>query len=335
MKKASYSTPLDDKKVRCELCPHHCLLTDGKRGVCLTRQNRDGILYSLNYCRPVSLAVDPVEKKPLYHFYPGSSIFSTGPNGCTLKCSFCQNFEISQDTLPVRKFPEDAIIEKVCSSSSMGIAYTYSEPFIWFETIMNIGAEIKARGLKNVMVTNGFMEQKPLDELLNVVDAMNIDIKSMRPEFYTHLCKGKLEPVLASCEKVKKHAHLEITNLVVTGENDTEKDFSALARYIAQNLGKDTPLHLSRYFPRYKSNNPATPEETVKTAWEIAKEYLNYVFIGNMESGDCSNTRCPSCNTLLIDRNGYFTKIHEKLGAATGNKRACCPKCGVDTGIIL
>lgn len=334
MKKAAYFTSLTDKKVQCTLCPHHCTIADGKHGICLTRQNRNGALYSANYCRPVSTAIDPIEKKPLYHFYPGAAIYSTGPNGCTLKCSFCQNYEISQHILPTREIPLDKFTSSIINSNTKGIAYTYSEPYIWFETIMDIGTKIKDHGLVNVMVTNGYMEPDPLKELLTVVDAMNIDIKSMSQDFYRKLSKGDLAPVLSTCETVKKHCHLEITNLLITDENDSEEEIGKLVDYIAINLGKDTPLHISRYFPRFKMDSQATSESSLLTACEIAKDKLDYVYLGNIYAGDKANTFCPSCNTLLIKRNGYNTVVTENLiKKSAGN--CVCKECGYTIYVIM
>lgn len=334
MKEAAYYSPLSDKKVQCRLCPHHCKIANDKHGICLTRQNRNGTLYSHNYCRPVSIAIDPIEKKPLYHFYPGVSIFSTGPNGCTLKCDFCQNYDISQTVIPTREMSPKELINTVLNSHSKGIAYTYSEPYIWFETIMDIGQTIKSQGLVNVMVTNGYMEPDPLNELLTVIDAMNIDIKSMEQDFYRKLCKGDLAPVLQTCETVKKHCHLEITNLLVTDENDSEDDIRKLVDYIATNLGKDTPLHISRYFPRYKMHTQATSEISLLTAWEIAKSKLDYVYLGNILSGDKSDTFCPSCNTLLVQRSGYSTSI-EKYLIKDSEGDIICKKCNSHVNIIM
>ena len=335
MKKASYYTVLNNKTVRCELCPHHCVLTDGKRGLCLTRQNIGGELISLNYCRPVSSHVDPIEKKPLYHFYPGSEIFSSGPNGCTFKCIFCQNCEISEKIVPTMEISVSSFVKAIVESNTIGVAYTYSEPYIWFETIMEVGALVREHGLKNVMVTNGFMEPAPLSELLTVVDAMNIDIKSIRPDFYKRMCKATLEPVLRTCETVKKNCHLEITNLIIPGENDTEEDFRKLVDFIVLHLGKETPLHFSRYFPRNKATYPPTEETTLFRAWEIARERLEYVYVGNIDAGDKSNTYCPSCKEILIRRSGYSTKISEGVKAAAGKKTAACPACGFETNIVL
>jgi pyruvate formate lyase activating enzyme len=328
MKEAAYYSVLDSTKIRCDLCPHHCVLSEGKRGICLTRKNEGNTLRSLNYCRPVSSAIDPIEKKPLYHFFPGSRIYSTGPNGCTFKCMFCQNCGISQEIVPTKEVSAASLVDEVMQSKTIGIAYTYSEPYIWFETIMEIGPMIKARGLKNVMVTNGFMEPDPLSELLEVVDAMNIDIKSIRPEFYTKLCKAKLTPVLRTCERVKKKCHLEITNLIIPGENDTLEEIHDLVSYIAENLGRDTPLHFSRCFPRYKLASPPTKEATLMQAWEIAREKLDYVYVGNMGAEDKSNTFCPSCGLLLIRRAGYRTQIAEGLSASPGKAPSSCPSCG-------
>ncbi|HUI90662.1 MAG TPA: AmmeMemoRadiSam system radical SAM enzyme [Chitinivibrionales bacterium] len=338
MKKADYFTVVSSagKKIRCELCPHHCLLTDGKTGICMMRKNEGGVLYTLTYCRPVSTAVDPVEKKPLYHFYPGSSIFSSGPNGCTFKCCFCQNCEISQMILPTKEIPAKKFAGMIIDSGTIGIAYTYSEPYIWFETIMEVGAMVREKGLKNVMVTNGFMEAGPLNELLTLVDAMNIDIKSMNPAFYRRLCKARLEPVLKTCEAVKKKCHLEITNLLITDENDSEKDIKGLVDYVAANLGKDTPLHFSRYFPRYKMYASPTPQESLLMAYQIAKEKLDYVYLGNVDLNKGSDTHCPSCGNLLVQRRGYSVSFcSPPLKKNPSTNTALCPKCGFRTNIVI
>ena len=335
MKEAAYYTVLDTTKIRCDLCPHHCVLTEGKRGICLTRKNEGGLLASLNYCRPVSTAIDPIEKKPLYHFFPGSRIFSSGPNGCTFKCLFCQNCEISQEILPTREVSAVSLADEIVQSGTIGVAYTYSEPYIWFETIMEVGRIVKNHGLKNVMVTNGFMEPAPLKELLTIVDAMNIDIKSIRTEFYKKLCKARLEPVLRTCETVKKSCHLEITTLIIPGENDTPGEIRELADYVAANLGRDTPLHFSRYFPRYKMNAPSTGADTLLHAWEIAREKLDYVYVGNMGTEDKSNTFCPSCGSLLIKRMGYSVTLTPGLTSTSPDQTASCPACGCKTNIFL
>jgi pyruvate formate lyase activating enzyme len=323
-----------EKKVRCELCPHYCLLTDGKRGICLSRKNIDGKLYTLNYFRPVSIAVDPIEKKPLYHFYPGSYIFSTGPNGCTLKCIFCQNNEISQEILPTQQYSKEKMLKLLSRENSIGIAYTYSEPYIWYETIIELGKDVRDMGLKNVMVTNGFFNLEPLKNLLEYIDAMNIDIKSIKDSFYKKLCKARLEPVLKTCEIVKKHCHLEITNLLIPHENDSLEEIEKLVDYIAKNLGKDTPLHFSRYFPRHKMKTPPTDLKILESAYKIAKEKLDYVYIGNVDIQIGSNTYCPKCGEMLIERYGYNINVNSNIKKNASNY-VICPKCGNTTNIIM
>jgi len=336
VKVAAYWEPHGEGTVRCLLCPHHCRLAPGKRGICLTRQNLDGKLVSLNYCRPVSMAVDPIEKKPLYHFHPGASIFSTGPNGCTLKCAFCQNCEISQEILPARFVPAADLVRATVDSGSLGVAYTYSEPYIWYETIMEVGAGVRKAGLKNVMVTNGYMEPAPLADLLGIVDAMNIDIKSMSPAFYRKLCKAELEPVLRTCEQVKKAGcHLEITNLLITGENDAEDETRSLAAWIAGHLGRNTPLHVSRYFPRHRMQNPATPGQTLLRACRIAAEHLDYVYLGNAGGAEFSDTRCPSCKAVLIRRAGYDTRVTDTLAHDSASGRTSCAACKTEIPVRM
>jgi pyruvate formate lyase activating enzyme len=337
MKKADYFTVTSEaeKKVRCDLCPHRCLLTNGKTGICLARKNNGSALYTNTYCRPVSSAIDPIEKKPLFHFHPGSSIFSSGPNGCTFKCRFCQNCEISQTVLLTREIPAKKFADEIINSKTIGIAYTYSEPYIWFETIMEVGTIVRENGLVNVMVTNGFMEPAPLNELLTVIDAMNIDIKSMDPGFYRKLCKARLEPVLKTCEQVKTKCHLEITNLLIPGENDSEKDIASLVDYISANLGKDTPLHFSRYFPRYKMTLPPTNKKSLETAYQIAKEKLDYVYLGNIAAETGSHTFCPSCHELLIKRYGYSISLSPAIIKDPSSNHVVCPKCGFRTTIVM
>jgi len=334
MVEASWYEKRDNGSVQCLLCPHHCVIKMHRSGLCLTRVNKNGALYASNYCAPVSIAIDPVEKKPLYHFYPGKVIYSTGPNGCTFKCDFCQNAEISQNVLSVRSLSCESMLNEILKSGAIGVAYTYSEPYIWFETIMDLGLRVKEQGLKNVMVTNGYMEPEPLQELVTVVDAMNIDIKSMNNNFYKKICKGELAPVLRTCEYVKKHCHLEITNLLISDTNDQEEDVAELARWIKEHLGKDTPLHLSRYFPRYKMTNKSTDEHTVLRAWEVARQYLDFVYVGNMFAGDKADTLCPNCNTLLIERSGYKIEVEDALKRGTDGKMSVCSQCNTPIPVV-
>jgi pyruvate formate lyase activating enzyme len=337
MKEAAWYRSLGGSRVVCDLCPHRCRMRDGQRGICLTRKNHDGKLISENYCRPVSMAIDPIEKKPLFHFFPGSRIFSAGPNGCNFKCRFCQNCEISQKLLDTREVTPRFLADGAAADGSIGIAYTYSEPTIWFETIMAVGELVRKQGLKNVMVTNGFVEQAPLAELLTVVDAMNIDIKSMNPLFYRRICKSSLDPVLKACETAKKSGcHIEITHLLIPGENDAPAETEALAGFIAEHLGKDTPLHLSRYFPRYRMVYAPTPEKTLMQAWEIAKDRLDFVYIGNCPIPGKEDTFCPSCGAVLIRRNGYRIKLTDSLikSKEQDGEKSKCGKCGNEVAIV-
>jgi pyruvate formate lyase activating enzyme len=334
MKEAAWYHSLGDSRVVCDLCPHHCRMRSGQRGICLTRKNHGGKLISENYCRPVSMAIDPIEKKPLFHFFPGSSIFSSGPNGCTFRCSFCQNCEISQKLLDAREVTAHSIADSASANGSIGIAYTYSEPTIWFETIVEVGTLVRERGLKNVMVTNGFIEQAPLTELLTVVDAMNIDIKSMNPSFYRRICKCSLDPVLKACETVKKSGcHLEITHLLIPGENDTPAETELLAGFIAEHLGRDTPLHLSRYFPRHRMVYAPTPEASLLAAWDIAKKRLDYVYIGNCAIPGKEDTSCPGCGAILIQRRGYRVTLTDSLIKTNAGKSKCA-KCGNTVAMV-
>jgi len=334
---AAYYTKLsqDNNKVRCDLCPHNCLLTDGKAGVCRVRKNIGGKLYALTYCRPVSAALDPIEKKPLYHFYPGSQIFSLGPSGCTFKCDFCQNSDLSQQFVDARELAPAAIAQESMKEGSIGIAYTYSEPYTWFETILSVGTLVRDAGGKNVMVTNGYMEQEPLAELLDIVDAMNIDIKSMNPQFYKTRCKADLLPVLRSCEQAKKKCHVEITNLLIPDVNDSDEEIRKLAAFISTNLGKDTPLHLSRYFPRYKMTTTATPVASLVRAKQIADTMLDFVYVGNVNIGHGSDTMCPKCKHVLIERKGNSVKMNESLITDAAFGRGRCGSCSCETNIVM
>jgi len=324
---AAYSERLDNNKVRCRLCPAECLLTEGKVGICGSRFNDQGKLMTDNFGELVSACYDPIEKKPLYHFHPGRAIFSTGPNGCNLKCSNCQNWEISQGRVPTRFVSPPDIVEIAGRGGSIGIAYTYTEPLTWFEYIMETGKLIKEAGLCNVLVTNGYINREPLEELLPLIDAANIDLKSMRPDFYKKVCKGKLEPVLENIKRfVEAGVRVELTNLVITGLNDTDRDFEQLTDFVA-GISTRIPVHFSAYYPTYKMNNPPTPVEKLLRAGEIAAKKLDFVYLGNIRLPDRSDTFCPECKKRLIVRNGYDTEV-------SGLENGCCTHCGHDLNII-
>lgn len=320
---------LDGKNsVRCELCPHACLIPDGKGGICRVRRNEGGILVSDAFAEVISLSVDPVEKKPLYHFYPGSDILSTGPRGCNFSCGFCQNWEISQkDGLTYHAEPAQ-LVSLAEEYNSIGIAYTYTEPTIAFEFVLETGRLAKEAGLKNVLVTNGFIEPKPLMDLLDVVDALNIDLKSMDTEFYRKHCGGRLEPVLRTIELCKKQgAHVEITNLLIPNFNDSDGAIMALIDFVGS-VDPLIPVHFSGYYPCFRFTAPPTPLDRLLRAYEIALEKLPYVYIGNRRTEIGSDTFCPKCRNRLVSRSGFSAKI---VGIDdSGN----CNNCGRLTDII-
>ncbi len=312
--------------VVCHLCPHECRLTEGKTGICGCRSNQNGELVTDNYGELVSLAVDPIEKKPLYHFYPGSGILSTGCNCCNLGCLNCQNWTISQEKSPtVYKSPAE-LVDLALRHKSLGVAFTYTEPMVWFEFIMATAPLLHENGLKVVLVTNGFINPQPLAELLPWTDAMNIDLKSIRPDFYKKICKGMLEPVMDTIRQVEIFGvHLEVTNLLIPGHNDSDADIEQLAEFVAS-LSNLIPLHFSAYHPDYKMEVGPTPAETVLRALTIARRQLAYVFAGNIHSDNGNDTQCPSCGNLLVKRSGYRAKV---VGVREGN----CMQCHAATGI--
>lgn len=294
---ALYYEKLDDNKVRCLLCPHECLIRPGRVGICYIRQNIEGSLYALSYGRVSATHLDPIEKKPLFHYHPGSAIFSISSVGCNLGCPFCQNWELAHpkdiflkqdprkvvDKLTRELSPVDAIEEalKYRPENNIGIAYTYNEPLIWFEYLLKTAKLAHKHRLKNVIVTNGYLSKKPFTELLPFIDAMNIDIKGFTNKFY-HRLGGKLEPVLRLAKMAKRQCHVEITNLLIPDWNTEEKQIAELVDWIADNLGSDTPLHFSRYFPARKLTLPPTPIIDLKKARQIALEKLKYVHLGNV-----------------------------------------------------
>jgi pyruvate formate lyase activating enzyme len=283
--KAQYYTKLDNGVVHCQLCPHNCHIRPDKKGICKVRANSDGELYAESYGQLSSLALDPIEKKPLYRFYPGSLILSTGSYGCNFSCSFCQNYSISMGK-PETAFisPENLVYKafRLKDSGNIGLAYTYNEPFISFEYVLDCCKLIKDRGLKNVLVTNGYVQEAPLLEMLPYNDAMNIDLKSFSPDFYKEICNGNVEIVKRTIETASKSCHIEITCLVIPGLNDSEEEIGDMARWLSS-LSPDIPLHLSRFFPRHKMlDKEITPRATLEKAARIASRYLDHVYLGNI-----------------------------------------------------
>jgi pyruvate formate lyase activating enzyme len=327
-KEALYWEKREDGKVHCLLCPVGCVIAEGKVGVCRGRKNEGGRLYATNYGRLVSVAIDPIEKKPLYHFHPGRQILSTGPNGCNLRCQNCQNWNISQGESPTQFAESQDLIEIALRENSFGISYTYTEPLIWYEYVLDTARMAKEKNLANVLVTNGYINEEPLRKLLPYIDAMNIDLKSMDGDFYKKICKGKLAPVLKAIEtSFQNHVHIEITNLLIPTLNDSDEQIQKLVDFVAS-LSDRIPLHFSRYFPMYKMDIPSTPLETIQRAFLLGKRKLKYVYVGNANIPNTSNTYCPVCNNLLIEREGYHTSV-------PGIKETKCKNCGTAVDVII
>jgi pyruvate formate lyase activating enzyme len=305
-----------------------CILEENKTGNCGSRFNRNGKLVVDNFGELVSACIDPIEKKPLYHFYPGSVIFSIGANGCNFSCDNCQNWEISQEKVQTRYVSPENLAEFAGRDNSIGVAYTYTEPLIWFEYILQTGRLIKEVGLKNVLVTNGSINPKPLERLLPVIDAANVDLKSMQPSFYRKICKGKLEPVLRNIKRFyDAGVHLEITNLLITGLNDSDEDLNQLVDFVAS-ISPSIPLHFSAYYPTYKMDRPPTSPDKLLRAFDIASRKLDFVFLGNVRLPEKSDSRCPKCRTTVISRDGYSINL-------AGLRNGFCSKCGFDLGIKI
>lgn len=321
---AMYYEKRDDKIVKCKLCPHVCVIRDGDMGVCRVRENSGGTLISLNYGKIASFAYDPIEKKPLYHFYPGSKILSIGTYGCNLKCDFCQNWEISQKKSMTMELEDEDILLMAKSRGSIGIAYTYNEPSISYEYVLHLCKLVKSRGLKNVLVTNGYINEEPLKELLPYVDAMNIDLKSIEDGFYRRICKGKLEPVMNTIKMAAKQVHVEITNLIIDGLNSSEDQIDRLAKWISE-IDDNIPLHLTKYFPAYRMNLPPTSYDTLMRAKKTAEKHLKYVYVGNVMGID-RNTYCPSCSYEVVNRS--------ITGQITGIKDGKCSNCGHAINVV-
>jgi pyruvate formate lyase activating enzyme len=314
-KEALFWKPLHNASVQCFLCPHHCIIHENKYGICGVRRNEQGKLYSLIYQTCSSIAADPIEKKPLYHFYPGSFALSLGSIGCTFKCEHCQNYQISmakpgEETL--REIPAETLPILTRQYECSGIAWTYNEPTIWHEYTVEAAKIAKKSGLYTVYVTNGYIEEDPLNELSPFLDAMNVDVKGFHEDFYKKICKAQLAPVMSTCEHVKALGlHLELTYLVIPTLNDDTKEIEAFSRWVMDALGQQTPVHFSRFHPDYKMKDiQATPSATLFKCLQIAKAAgLQFVYLGNVTHGEYDNTYCPHCGALLIERYGFSATI--------------------------
>ncbi len=308
-------------KTRCVLCPHRCFLANNKAGICKARYNKDGTLFTKIYGELTSYAMDPIEKKPLYNFYPGTQIFSIGTWGCNFKCTFCQNWQISQQEVATEHFEKEDIIGIAIENKSLGIAYTYNEPFIWHEFVYDVSVIAREKGLKNVLVTNGFVSEEPLKDMLTVTDAMNIDLKAGQENFYREVCGGQLAPVLRTIKLAHEAGvHVEVTNMIIPTLNDKD-DVDMVVDMVAE-ISPDIPLHFSRYFPQYKMNIDPTQIEILQGAYEKAKKKLKYVYIGNVpsETGG-GDTFCPNCSKAVIKREWMKVEV-------TGMDKGKCKYCG-------
>jgi pyruvate formate lyase activating enzyme len=326
-KEALFYKKISGKIVQCELCPHFCTLNYGEKGKCNVRVNQNGKLISLVYEKPCSIAMDFIEKKPLFHFLPGKKTLSIATVGCNLKCKHCQNFEISHFNASTTKnfnVTSQDIIKNAIKNKSKIISYTYTEPTIFYEYMLDICKEANKNKIRNVTVTNGFINQVPLKQLCKYLDASNIDIKSINNDFYENVCSAKLSPVLESIKTMKKEGvWIELTNLIIPGFNDSEEDIVNLVMWIRNNLGEEIPLHFSAFFPCYKMLNvPVTPSKKVIRAREIALSLgLKYVYTGNIDFEEGETTYCPDCNKALIIRKKYKV-IENNL------KKGKCSNCG-------
>ncbi|MBP1662163.1 MAG: amrS [Thermoplasmatales archaeon] len=333
-KEAMFWKPQKNQTVQCVLCPHHCHIPPDKHGICGVRRNEHGTLYTLIYQACSSLAVDPIEKKPLYHFYPGSSVLSLGSIGCTFRCDHCQNYQISMATpneLHLQEIPAEQLVGIAQEKRCRGVAWTYNEPTIWHEYTMEAARLVKDAGLYTVYVTNGYIEDEPLHDIAPYLDAMNIDVKAFQEEFYKKVCKARLAPVLRTCERAKTLGiHLELTYLVIPGRNDATTDIQAFCQWILDKLGAETPVHFSRFHPDYKMTDiPATPLNTLLECYTKAKETgLQYVYLGNIGHGEYDNTYCPSCKNLLVERYGFSASLK-------GLKKGTCIRCGAKIPVSI
>lgn len=330
LKPAEYWIQGADGRIECRLCPHRCRLGEGQSGLCRVRVVQGGELKAAGYGLISSVHVDPVEKKPLYHFFPGAPIFSLGGWGCNFGCVFCQNWSISQKGAQdgPRSLPGEMMQSAKQRGCSM-VAYTYNEPLVGFEYVRDCSRKAREAGIKNVLVTNGYIETKPAAELLPLTDALNVDIKSIEESFYRRQCRGNLAPVLRFCEQaVKAGCHLELTNLIVPSLNDSESQVETLALWIKEHLGRLIPLHLSAYHPDYQASQGSTPAATLIQAREICRRHLSYVYIGNVVSRQGQDTPCPGCENVLVQRQGYAVRT-------VGLRDGACAQCGRKADFIL
>jgi pyruvate formate lyase activating enzyme len=305
--------PHQGSYVRCNLCPHRCILAEGERGLCRVRENRDGSLYTFAYANPCALQLDPIEKKPFFHFLPGALAFSLATGGCNLRCKYCQNHDISQhapEELDSYDAPPEAIVRASRQQGAQVVAYTYSEPMMFYEYMLDTAQLAQRAGLRNTVISAGYVSPDPLRELCRIVDAIKIDLKGNNDAFYRDVCGGTLEPVLNTIGVIHEMGvHLEIVNLVVPSLNDDMGELQSLVQWIMDTVGPDVPLHFSRFHPDYQlSHLPPTPIETLEEARQAALDVgLHYVYLGNVPGHEGNHTYCPSCSRMIVQRSGMAT----------------------------
>jgi pyruvate formate lyase activating enzyme len=322
------ATALPDGSVRCGVCAHRCLVRPGRTGICGVRENRDGVLVSLAYGQVVAEALDPIEKKPLFHVAPGSTAWSIATPGCPFHCSFCQNWEIAQGPrlgldLAARRTPPEAVVDGALAHRANAIAYTYVEPTVFLEYALDVGRLARRAGLRNLWITDGYATPEAVAMLATVIDAANVDLKSLDDGFYRRLCGARLAPVLEAIVAMRRAGiWLELTTLVIPGHNDDDAALRDIAAWIAGTLGPETPWHISRFHPAHRMREvPPTPSSSLLRAAAIGREAgLEHVYVGNAPELGLEDTRCASCGTLLVERLGYAVRNHLDGGA--------CPVCG-------
>ncbi len=323
----------EDNQIRCRLCPTCCLLGEGQVGICGVRRVEKGELYTTNYGCLAAANRDPIEKKPLYHFHPGRTILSLGTFGCNLLCSFCQNWSLARgnpENAVDKVNPENVLAmlkQEGGPEQVLGLAYTYNEPTIWYEFVYDTARLLHEHGYRNVLVTNGYINSEPLQELLPYIDAMNIDVKAFNNSFYKDYCRGSKKPVIDTVEAAAEKCHVEVTCLLIPTLNDSLSEQEALARWLGS-ISPDLVLHYSRYFPQYKLDLPPTPPQVLEKVRKNAQEHLQYVYLGNIDLPGAADTVCPYCGNMLILRSAYRVSI-------VGLNGVKCNNCGSKISIVL
>jgi len=329
IREARYYTRLEGNKVRCLLCPRTCLVTEGRRGYCRVRENQKGIYQTLVYGRLCSINNDPIEKKPLFHFLPGTNALSVASAGCNLKCKFCQNWNISQvapEEITFDYYSPEKLVELAQKIKSPSIAFTYTEPTISTEYICDTAAIAKAKGIHSVMISNGYINPEPLRDLCQVLSAIKIDFKAFSDDFYRNVTDSTLQPVLDTLLRIRKSpVWLEIVNLIIPTQNDDRQQLRQMSRWILENLGPEVPVHFTRFHPLYLMQNlPPTPVTTLEAAYDIARETgLKFAYIGNVPGHAAENTYCPNCKRKIIGRIGYQLR---ELAIKNGHCQYCQTK---------